>query len=120
MKKLIALICFLFILVGCGKGETMVINKVTCDDVKRLQQEGAILIDVREQDEYDSDHLDEAINISYTVIGDKISNYVSDLDTKIIVYCKSGVRSNKAANTLIDKGYKNIYDLGSINNCKND
>ena len=118
MKKLIVLICFLFILIGCGKGETIMINKVTCNEVKELVKEGAILIDVREQDEYNQEHLDGAINISYTIIGDKISEITSDLDKKIIVYCRSGARSNKAANALIDKGYKNIYDLGGINNCK--
>ena len=118
MKKLIVLICFLFILIGCGKGETIMINKVTCNEAKELVKEGAILIDVREQDEYNQEHLNGAINISYTIIGDKISEITSDLDKKIIVYCRSGARSNKAANALIDKGYKNIYDLGGINNCK--
>ena len=39
------------------------------------------------------------------------------LDTPIIVYCKSGTRSNNAYNSLKDAGYKHIYDLGSINNC---
>ena len=38
-------------------------------------------------------------------------------DTKIIVYCRSGNRSATAAQTLIDLGYKNVYDLGGINNC---
>ena len=121
MKKVIVLICFLFILVGCGekKEEDIMINKVSCNEAKDLIKEGAILIDVREIDEYNENHLDDAINISYTVIGDKISEYVTDFNTKIIVYCKSGGRSNKAANTLKNKGYKNIYDLGSINNCIN-
>ena len=123
MKKIIILICFLFILVGCNdkkvEKEEIMIKKVTCSEAKKLQNEGAILIDVREIDEYNENHLEGAINISYTVIGDKISNYVTDLNSKIIVYCKSGGRSNKAANTLKEKGYKNIYDLGSINNCLN-
>jgi rhodanese-related sulfurtransferase len=82
-----------------------------------LQADGAIIVDVREEEEYKEEHLDEAINIPYTAITDRISKY-ADKDTKIIVYCKSGVRSNKAANSLIEAGYKNIYDLGSISNCK--
>ena len=98
--------------------DTITITKVTCDKMKELVGDGAILIDVREKDEYDEGHLDNAINISYTVIGDKIGEITSDLDKKIVVYCKSGGRSNKAANTLKLLGYKNIYDLGSINNCK--
>ena len=130
MKKIVILICFLLLITGCSEekkenttnndnksNEIITIEKVTCDKMKELVSNGALLIDVREIDEYNEGHLDKAMNISYTVIGDKIKEYASDLDTKIVVYCKSGARSNKAANTLIDKGYKHIYDLGSINNC---
>ena len=131
MKKIVILICFLLLITGCkdkkeenmnkennSNKDTITITKVTCDKMKELVGDGAILIDVREKDEYDEGHLDNAINISYTVIGDKIGEITSDLDKKIVVYCKSGGRSNKAANTLKLLGYKNIYDLGSINNCK--
>ena len=128
MRKVVILICFLLLITGCkDKKEenmnktdenTITITKVTCDKMKELVSSGAILIDVREKDEFDEKHLDGAINISYTVIGDKISGITNDKESKIIVYCKSGARSNKAANTLKSLGYKNIYDLGSINNCK--
>ena len=95
------------------------INKITCDKMKELMNDGAILIDVREIDEYNERHIDKAINISYTIIKDEISKYVANKDDKIIVYCKSGARSNKAANYLLEAGYNNIFDLGSINNCDN-
>ena len=76
-----------------------------------------VLIDVRDAAEYAEGHLDKAINISYTVIKDEISKYAPNKSDKIIVYCRSGTRSNKAANYLLEAGYNNIYDLGSINNC---
>ena len=118
MRKVILLICFLFILIGCNKeNDKMEIIKVTCDEAMTLQNEGALVIDVREKDEYDTNHLDGAINISYTKISEDITKYTDNLDQKIIVYCQSGIRSNKAANTLITMGYTHIYDLGSINNC---
>lgn len=128
MKKIVILICFLFLVIGCKDNNKEVIanntnklsiTKISCQEMQALVKEGAILIDVRELDEYDSGHLDNAINISYTIIGDKIKDIVDDLDKDIIVYCKSGVRSNKAATTLKEVGYKKIYDLGSINNCNN-
>ena len=129
MKKMIILVCFLLLIVGCGEKEMkdnnksisenkVSINKITCDKMKELMNDGAILIDVREKDEYNERHLDKAINISYTIIKDEISKYVANKDDKIIVYCKSGARSNKAANYLLEAGYSNIYDLGSINNCE--
>ena len=126
VKKIVILICFLLLITGCGKeenmsnkssGEVITINKVTCDEMKELVKDGAILIDVRETNEYDEGHLDNSINISYTVIGDKIKDITTDKESKIVVYCKSGARSNKAYNTLKSLGYNNIYDLGSINNC---
>ena len=126
MKKILIFIVMLLLVSGCGKTKTVsnevkeakeTISNVTCDKAMSLQGDGAIIVDVREPEEYKEEHLDEAINIPYTEIVNKISNY-ADKDTKIIVYCKSGVRSNKAATSLVDAGYKNIYDLGSISNCK--
>ena len=129
MKKMIILVCFLFLLVGCSEKKVekeikssnevkVSIKKITCNEMKELVNSGATLIDVRELDEFNEKHLDKAINISYTVIKDEISKYVQNKDDKIIVYCKSGARSNKAANYLLEAGYSNIYDLGSINNCE--
>ncbi len=126
MKKVLVIIVMLILITGCGKTNKVnnevkeakgTISNVTCDKAMELQGDGAIIVDVREPEEYKEEHLDEAINIPYTEITDKISEY-ADKDTKIIVYCKSGVRSNKAATSLIDAGYKNIYDLGGISNCK--
>lgn len=117
MKKIIILSILLIALVGCSekKEDLGSISKVTCEDAYDYVSEDAILVDVREKDEYDLDHLEKAINISYTEI-EKIDKY-ADKDTKIIVYCKSGKRSNIAANKLLELGYKHIYDLGSIESC---
>ena len=46
-------------------------------------------------------------------------NLIKDKNTKIIVYCRSGNRSATAANTLINLGYTNVYDLGAMSNCFN-
>ena len=118
MKKLIILLVGIILLCGCNKEEEISIKKVTCDEMKELLDDDAILIDVRAQSEYDVYHLDNAINIEYTSIDKKIESVVDSKDKKIIVYCQSGKRSDIAAQTLKDLGYKNIYDLGSINNCK--
>ena len=116
MKKLIIFVIGIILLCGCDNKEEVTIKKVTCDEMKELDD--AILIDVRSKNEYDVYHLDNAINIEYTEIDKKIESVVDDKDKKIIVYCQSGKRSDIAAQSLRDLGYKNIYDLGSINNCK--
>ena len=118
MKKIVVILLLLFLLVGCGKKEELGgIASVTCDKALEYQVDGSVIVNIKEKDEYDEDHLENAINIPYTEIKDKIADFVEDFDTKIIVYCKSGKRSAMAAKSLIEAGYKNIYDLGSINNC---
>lgn len=115
MKKYLLLIGLLF-LTGCSTNVKSGI--VTCDQKDSLVKESnTILVDVREKSEYDQGHLDGAINIPYTEIGIKIEQYTKDKDTKIIVYCLSGKRSQMAYDILENKGFKNIYNLGSINNC---
>ena len=59
--------------------------------------EGAVLIDVRSASEYAESHLDNSINLTVDTIGVNIEKLVSDKNTKIIVYCRSGNRSATAA-----------------------
>ena len=110
MKKLIIIFISLIMLTGCTK-ETK-ITKINGSKAKELIKENAVLIDVRTKEEYNEGHIEDAINIPHTEIN-KI-NY--DKDTVIIVYCRSGNRSNLAAEELVSLGYTNIYDLGSIDN----
>lgn len=120
MKKIIILFIIPFIICSCSnKEDVVVVQRVNCEQKNKLLTEDAILIDVRTSEEYKEEHLDEAINISVETIASVIEDKVKDKSTKIVVYCRSGKRSSNAANILIDKGYKNVYDLGGINNCLN-
>ena len=95
-------------------------GKIKCKDIETIlnYDNNPKLIDVRESDEYNEKHLDNAINIPYTNIVEDIKTLDNiSLDTPIIVYCKSGARSSKAYDALKNAGYKYVYDLGSINNC---
>ena len=87
------------------------------EEKDELVKNGAILIDVREDYEYNEKHLDNAINIPYTSILDNIDKYAT-IDSDIVLYCKSGKRASIAALTLKEAGYKHIYNLGGISNCK--
>ena len=70
------------------------------------------VIDVRTDDEFKSGHLESAINIEWQDIVSVAS--IIDKDDQIYLYCRSGNRSKKATNILIDVGYKNIINLGSL------
>lgn len=121
MKRIIVVFICLLLLCGCGntkkeeKKEVAKIKKIACSEVNSI--ENAVIIDVREADEYDGGHLDNAINVSNNVIKFTIQGKVSDFETPIIVYCQSGRRSAESAKTLVNLGYKNVYDMGGITSC---
>ena len=71
-------------------------------------------IDVRSDDEYQSGHVTEAVNIPYTEIGTRIGEVTEDKDAVIYVYCRSGRRSGLARETLMEAGYTNVINLGSL------
>jgi len=74
----------------------------------------AIIIDVRTEQEFNAGHISGAINIPYDVIAEKIGEVTTDLNKKIIVYCRSGRRSGIAKNTLEKLGYNNVENGGSL------
>lgn len=76
-----------------------------------------ILLDVRSIQEYNEGHLNGAILIPLYELEKTVTNIIPDKKKKIIVYCKSGIRSMKAIEILIKKGYTNLYNLyGGLDN----
>jgi len=70
------------------------------------------LIDVRTPEEFKSGYLEDAINIEWQNI--KNLNKEIKKDDKIYLYCRSGNRSGKATDILINLGYKNVKNIGGI------
>ena len=70
------------------------------------------VIDVRTEAEWDTGHLEGALHIEWQ----DILNISSDIqkDEEIFLYCRSGNRSGKATKILIDAGYINAKNAGSI------
>ena len=126
VKKLIILISLLWLITGCEKKESVALDSevelsvlsINCDKTEEEVNDGAILIDVRSEEEYKLSHLDQAINIPVDVIEEKIVNYVADKSTPVILYCRSGNRSSNAAQALLKLGYYKVYDLGAMDNCQ--
>ena len=120
MKKLIFLLLAVMMLTACGqdteKDQGEVYMNITAEEAKEIMdsQEGHVILDVREQDEYDAGHIPEAILIPYTQIEDKADEMLPDKDQQILVYCRSGRRSKIAAEALAELGYTNIKEFGGI------
>ncbi len=96
----------------------MNIKKIDFKEAKSLIKDGAILVDVRTQEEYDEKHIEGSLLITLSELEDTVSNKIKNKEEKVIVYCQSGKRSSKAASLLISMGYAYVFDLGSIENCE--
>lgn len=78
----------------------------------------ARLIDVRTADEFAAGHLRGAAHIPHDQIGAKIAALAPDRDAEILLYCRSGRRSEAALNTLKQMGYRNVRNLGAYDDLK--
>ena len=73
--------------------------------------EDLVVIDVREQHEYDAGSFEGALHLSKGVIERDIEKHPFSDDTRIILYCGGGFRSAIAAESLTRMGYSNVYSL---------
>lgn len=78
----------------------------------------ALLLDVREKEEYAAGHIPEAINLPLSGLVSMADKVIPDKSTLLYLYCQSGVRSAKATARLKEIGYKNIINIGGINGYK--
>ena len=139
MKKILCIISVLLciLLSGCGdatsigiiggadgptsvivseKGEKEMYQQITAEDAKKIMDSGEehLILDTREQEEFDDGHIPNAILIPYTEIENKAEEMLPDKDKLILVYCRSGRRSKIAAESLAKLGYTNVKEFGGI------
>ena len=90
---------------------------ISGDDAKKLYNSGrsVILLDVRNQDEFDAKNIPDSILIPLPELGDRLSE-LPDKNAYIILFCRTGRRTALAAEILINNGYVNVYDMQSIDN----
>lgn len=101
---------------GKGENKNMGYKQITMDEAMEIfKQPGEyIILDVRTFEEFNGGHIPGAICIPNENIGSEPPAELSDKDQLIYVYCRSGNRSKKAAQKLVDMGYTNIVEFGGI------
>jgi phage shock protein E len=87
------------------------IREVSPAEANTQQAQGAVLIDVRESDEYTKGHARGAVHLSRGVLELRIEGLVPDPTTQILCYCGGGSRSALAAESLQKMGYTNVASV---------
>lgn len=119
MKRIIpTILIMLLIFTGCG-GTAVAENtyqQITQEEAKEIMDtQVALVLDVREQSEYDESHIPDAVLFPVGTISEvSAAEVIPEKDTLVLVYCRSGNRSKKAAQALADLGYTNICEFGGI------
>ena len=91
-------------------------EQITAEEAKKIMDssEEHIILDTREQNEFDEGHIPGAILIPYTEIEKKSEEMMPDKDKLILVYCRLGRRSKIAGESLAKLGYTNVKEFGGI------
>ena len=100
--------------VGCGKEET--VHHITSAEAEKLMTKlsNAVIIDVREPDEYEKKHIKGAILVPLGDLRDGNFGKLPGKKTPLFVYCWTGRRSSDAADILAKEGYTTIYEIGGL------
>lgn len=119
MKKLLyIMLATVLLLSGCGgadNGNTY--QQISQEEAKEMMgSQELIILDVREQSEYDSGHIPGAVLLPVGSIDqDTAAVVIPDKDSTVLVYCRSGNRSKTASAALAELGYTAVYEFGGIN-----
>lgn len=87
-------------------------GQISLDEAKSALGDGAVIVDVRTEQEYLSGALRGAVNIPLNRVVSGVGDKYPDKETVLLCHCASGVRSGAAARQLKAAGYKNAHNLG--------
>ncbi|MBK5231870.1 MAG: molybdopterin-synthase adenylyltransferase MoeB [Thermoleophilia bacterium] len=92
--------------------DTVAVQEITPQEAfAELESSDAVLIDTREPYEYAESHIDGANLIPPAMVADNIADKVPDKSTRVLLSCRSGVRSATAAEVLMGMGYEDVASV---------
>jgi rhodanese-related sulfurtransferase len=87
------------------------VREISVAETQSRIKNGATLIDVREDNEWNEAHAEGAIHIGRGVIERDIVHQIPAKDAELILYCGGGFRSALAADNLQKMGYTNVFSM---------
>jgi len=85
--------------------------EVSVDETLERTKDGAVLIDVREDNEFEAGHAKDAVHLGRGIIERDIVGKYPEKDTELILYCGGGFRSALSADMLQKMGYTNVWSM---------
>ena len=91
-------------------------QKLSAKEAKEMMEKGeyGVILDVRTLEEYNEGHIAGSVLLPNDEMKDKAEVTLYDKEEVIVIYCRSGRRSEAAAKELVNMGYTNVYDFGGI------
>jgi rhodanese-related sulfurtransferase len=87
------------------------VKEVSVDETLMRINDGANLIDVREDNEFEAGHAKDAIHLARGIIERDIVEKFPGKDSELILYCGGGYRSALSADMLQKMGYRNVLSM---------
>ena len=112
MRRVVFVFLLLITLVSCIDQRSEEVKVISAEEMQSLLEADEVqLVDVRTPEEFSLGHIDDAQNIDYfsPTFDEDIKNL--DKSKPVILYCKSGGRSAKCAEKMVEAGFVKIYDL---------
>lgn len=110
--KYVSFLLLAFLLVSCKDNKAPQVHKISAEQILDvINDESVQIIDVRTETEFEAGNLKNAQNICITNDDFKAKAELLDKNKPVYLYCKSGVRSAKAAEVLREMGFIYIYDM---------
>ena len=105
---------FIILLLGCAvaRAGTDKIELISPQEAAAMYAgQQAVIVDVREDSEWNEQHIPGAIHIPLAQLNGRISELKQYKDTPVITQCKSGGRSAKALDVLKSAGFSKVYNM---------
>jgi phage shock protein E len=87
------------------------IKEISPQEARALSERGAIILDVRDKEEFETGHIKGATHLSRGTLEMRAHEVIPDTDTPVVCYCNGGNRAALAADTLQKIGYKSVSSI---------
>ena len=91
--------------IGRPKGVFMSFKSISVSDAAQSIKNGVLVIDVREQNEYDQAHIENSVLVPLSTVSAEKINEINPQNKTILIHCHAGKRSKVAANIILSQGY---------------